>query len=624
MHVDAFFDYLLGNPHPYWTEIPMDPNPVKDGGRDGVAAEDDMALRSLLPHIKPRRGRKRPDDERLSRSPSQRPRLSSDHLDTVGVFGAEGSATWTGMPDHRGGGNVYSWTRDDFNQTPTSAHSLTANTSTTASASWPAQGEELLSTETSHKPKTNKRHGAKVVSSAWRSGGPGGSGKTRGRPPAKRQESTASLTSRDVTPTRSASSNLVPGKSPGLATSSTLPQQQQHHDLSTHMIDTSLANSTVSIGAPLTGLPMDSAPHQDLTARQQGHYDFLSYSSTQVQTGHLNTNRIELSLQVPERIGADVRLATPQDYQVAPMIMVNNTFTNAGNPTSNLPHHQSQVTTDMQMSGPAAQSNIYDAHFQQGRHTQDQYPHQPRVNVSSVPQNSAAFTSTIPTMTQMARSSQEQSAVPHALFHQPSQAGTTAERSPPSTNAQATMSHLPSADLGREARQPTEPPNRTNVDALESLLTYELMGAEWRDARGYEAPVADLGEATVLARRIIASARRQARTAQAYLMNLAALAGTTWLRPQGQERTTVFRLSEDAPRQAESSSQGGWSGTYEIHWRMQLGEVRGGFSLRQEVSEGGISRSRNTAQRDAEGEDDDGIARGERMDAGLDAGTERS
>src|SRR3954454_20052653 len=77
MHVNAFFDYLLDNPHPYWTQIPTDSNPVCEEGRDGVAAEDDMALRALLPHIRPRRGRKRPEEDGLSNSPSQRPRLDS-------------------------------------------------------------------------------------------------------------------------------------------------------------------------------------------------------------------------------------------------------------------------------------------------------------------------------------------------------------------------------------------------------------------------------------------------------------------------------------------------------------------------------------------------------------------
>ncbi|CAI4211846.1 unnamed protein product [Parascedosporium putredinis] len=75
MHVDAFFEYLMGRPHhPYWSEVTPDPA-LSEQGKDGVAPEDDMALRALLPHIRPKRGRKREADG--GRSPSQRPRLET-------------------------------------------------------------------------------------------------------------------------------------------------------------------------------------------------------------------------------------------------------------------------------------------------------------------------------------------------------------------------------------------------------------------------------------------------------------------------------------------------------------------------------------------------------------------
>ena len=84
MHVDAFFEYLLSKPHVYWTQIPPLDEPVSDSGRDGVPAEEDLALRALLPETKPKRGRRkaedRENDEDTGRSPAQRPRLDSPTL----------------------------------------------------------------------------------------------------------------------------------------------------------------------------------------------------------------------------------------------------------------------------------------------------------------------------------------------------------------------------------------------------------------------------------------------------------------------------------------------------------------------------------------------------------------
>ncbi|RAL66312.1 hypothetical protein DID88_005982 [Monilinia fructigena] len=59
MHVDAFFEYLLNKPHVYWTQIPSPNEPASELGRDGVAADEDLALRALLPETRPKRGRKK-------------------------------------------------------------------------------------------------------------------------------------------------------------------------------------------------------------------------------------------------------------------------------------------------------------------------------------------------------------------------------------------------------------------------------------------------------------------------------------------------------------------------------------------------------------------------------------
>jgi len=59
MHIDSFFEYLLDKSHPYYTDPPPLNDPHPASGRDGVTAEDDLALRALDPSFKPKRGRKR-------------------------------------------------------------------------------------------------------------------------------------------------------------------------------------------------------------------------------------------------------------------------------------------------------------------------------------------------------------------------------------------------------------------------------------------------------------------------------------------------------------------------------------------------------------------------------------
>ncbi|KAI5926058.1 ARS binding protein 2-domain-containing protein [Camillea tinctor] len=203
MHVNAFFDYLLDNPHPYWVNIPSESNPVIEEVRDGVAAEDDMALRALLPHIRPRRGRKRPEEDGLSKSPSQRPRLESPSLNGEArntVRPPDAIDPWTAHPDGRNAFNfppmdprssvipgtesVFPW-QSDVSRDPVSAYPQSAITPSTRGGFWTDANEPQSAISPKSKP-LNRRHGAKAVSSAWRSSGTPTSGKARGRPPINR------------------------------------------------------------------------------------------------------------------------------------------------------------------------------------------------------------------------------------------------------------------------------------------------------------------------------------------------------------------------------------------------------------------------------------------------------
>ena len=179
-------------PNDYWTQIPSDSKSVTQNTRDGVALEDDMALRALLPQIRPKRGRKRPEGEENVPSPALRQRVSpfpNDPSAAAAPSNSDGFATpTTDSPmmdvDSRG-------SHEDA-QMSTGQHWISP-TSTTAngrqSTFWDDALEPQLAGNVTNGSKSklpSHRRGAKNVSSAWRLGGSEGVGKTRGRPPLNR------------------------------------------------------------------------------------------------------------------------------------------------------------------------------------------------------------------------------------------------------------------------------------------------------------------------------------------------------------------------------------------------------------------------------------------------------
>lgn len=628
MHVDAFFEYLLDNPHPYWTDIPSVVNPVSEGGRDGVAAEDDMALRSLLPHIRPRRGRKRPDDESLSRSPSQKPKMEpgGDHSN-IGGHGGEQLGAWTSQSDTRSGaylfaqdqftrmntnlGNTGAWTGEEFAHTPMTANNYSSIDPTTANAFWVDQLGEPQSVTTPPKPKTNRRHGAKVVSSAWRGGGPGGSGKTRGRPPLHRQQTNTSQTQSDMPPATASFSTFPPTQSVSLAT--TFRQPPQQHEASPHIMDASLAYPIVTLGSAMPGTTITSAAQHGVGMQQpppQG-YESSRHQHSQPQMSNLRTTRSRLSLQVPERTGTDVRLAMPQSQQASHLVMLNEAATTADDPALAIAHQHQEVGAgiagmDMHMMDPFGSGiaqGFYNMQFRQQQQQQQQHPHH---QIRQLPHTSQDTASIYSTTTTNSHQAQHQSSPPRTLFQQPD-AGDV------STGDVSTASHV-TIDHGESHL--TDPTDRANVDGVESFLVYELLGSEWCDAQGNAAPGAGVEEATALAEAIVHGLRRKSDTARSFLMNLAALTGPTWLRQDG-ERTRVLRMGQGQAREPGTES-------YEVHWNLEFGDARSSFSLREVVvrNEGwaGSSGTRETrhgggggggvggrqvGEEDAEGEDED-------------------
>ncbi|KAI1382759.1 ARS binding protein 2-domain-containing protein [Hypoxylon trugodes] len=313
MHINAFFDYLTDNPHPYWTQIPSDPNPVCEDGRDGVAAEDDMALRALLPHIRPRRGRKRPEEDGLSKSPSQRPRLDSP-TPTLGgeprTSRPDSLDAWTAHPDGRSAfvfppvdprssvlpetNSAYPW-GNDVSREPMSAYPQSAMTPSTRGVFWgdPNEPRSAISPKTK---SLGRRHGAKVVSSAWRSGGTSTSGRPRGRPPTNR---------------------------PGESSLSAIPDERRE-------LQSAIAfgQNTPQSSPPPPPPPM---PPPDPVPKSAGPTSAPTVTTPTLTPTSAPSSRPSrpgrLSLQVPDRPGGPVRLATPPP----PVVMVNGKSTANGN-----------------------------------------------------------------------------------------------------------------------------------------------------------------------------------------------------------------------------------------------------------------------------------------------------
>ena len=302
MHVDAFFEFLLSKPHVYYTQVPQLNDPSSDFGRDGVAPEEDLALRALLPETRPKRGRRKAEDRDESdtgKSPSQRPRLDSPTLSEDFMMArasliGDNTAPSTAHPDfqqsfndrmapwsaieNRGPvsavpGSTFRW--PDNSHQSLSDYPQSAITPTTRTHLW-NDTSEPRSAITS-KSRSRRRHGP-AVSSAWPSNGGTSSGKLRGRPPSNRSVQDGPFSTFPVNP----SSTNVP-----------TINLRDNTPTATPIVD----NSNVPHFFPsgVQGNPPDP----------------------QVQNGLQNGRPGRLQLQVPERPGGSVRLATP------PHVLVN-------------------------------------------------------------------------------------------------------------------------------------------------------------------------------------------------------------------------------------------------------------------------------------------------------------
>jgi hypothetical protein len=228
MHIDAFFEYLLGKQHPYYLQIPPLHDPFPSDGRDGVPLEEDLAIRALDPKFKPKRGRRKADegDDDMDVDEST-PARKRPQLDTSIPFGnvlqPQSAYPTSAHPDHMGGFLTPQdpWTAASMTpssaMTAASAPSRMGQKNLTPYSASPMSGQQIrwrLNTQepqtphplsavtpqsahhffdepqsavtpSSAKPRARRRHGP-AVSSAWSSTNSSASGKLRGRPPSNR------------------------------------------------------------------------------------------------------------------------------------------------------------------------------------------------------------------------------------------------------------------------------------------------------------------------------------------------------------------------------------------------------------------------------------------------------
>jgi hypothetical protein len=300
MHVDAFFEFLLHKSHIYWTQVPSIHDPPSEFGRDGVASEEDLALRALLPETRPKRGRRKADDKDesdLGKSPAQRARLHSPTLSedfamaraslvdmTPSTARSEWSATdarisfighptisvpnqYTPLSDQ-----LQQWGNRDSSQTPFTPHPQSAITPRTANPFLPYDGEPQ-SAITPSSSRSRRRHGP-AVSSAWPSSSNFSAGKLRGRPPSNRSVSDGPF--------------------------STFP-----------------ANPNAKVG-PTINLRDPNLPATPVVDNSETRTSVFNFPDIPASNRTQVTKPSRLYLQVPERVGGAVRLATPP-----PTVLVN-------------------------------------------------------------------------------------------------------------------------------------------------------------------------------------------------------------------------------------------------------------------------------------------------------------
>ena len=214
LHIDAFFEYLLDKPHPYCRQIPHPNEPFPDV-RDGVPTEEDLAIRALDPKYRPKRGRRKADDQDDEADPISAIEPKRPHLDTSVAFAGShafpnpqsalptsamgmsahpddldrfvhdpwASATTPGAGRSASVNQQFRWRVTSEN--PQTPHPMSAVTPISAQPPEGVFDDPQSAVSPNPKPRSRRRHGP-AVSSAWSSNNTTPNGRLRGRPPSNR------------------------------------------------------------------------------------------------------------------------------------------------------------------------------------------------------------------------------------------------------------------------------------------------------------------------------------------------------------------------------------------------------------------------------------------------------
>ncbi|CAK7270957.1 hypothetical protein SEPCBS119000_004354 [Sporothrix epigloea] len=556
MHVDAFFDYLMDRPHPYWTHIPTALSPLDQHLRDGVAAKDDMALRALVPEIKPRRGRRRPDDDEHDvsgrRSSPQRQRLDGYADDpsipdlTAGRWPAQADGTRCfdqrqlpryQLPDAVPGRLQIAtpmWSADD----PTQPSLTTCQQSLIVPSTQICDhvDETPSVTVPVSSRKTGRRHGAKVVSSAWRSGGSGAAGRIRGRPPIHRngnhRTSPPANTQDIVFP-----QTLTAGSTP------------------------SIHAPTVSAYPPYKGRTV-SAPLQSLATNEHLATDASSGQKNVMITGNLSSPALVIqphglhpsntSWQLPPRQRSEVRSISPTMLQSAGALSSAAVTGHAHDV------HDAHVFTPI---GRPMPSSLLPKYGSTASELSDHHNQTPSLVETYSSSGGVAFGSATTT---------NASATPEPALNVATDIHSEASNFVPEdgSNVPRPMSRpqpVYSVQFGSGI-----PGDRTNIDEIEAFFMTEIIAAIWLDENDQRIPPGSVEEASVLVDVVIEDLVKGASCKEAFLINLAALAGGKILMSDTETRIKRLERTADYTK-------------YDFSWELRFGNVCGQFSITEVV-----------------------------------------
>lgn len=306
MHVDAFFEYLLGKKHTYYLDLPPPHDPHPTRGRDGVPADEDLAIRALDPSFRPKRGRKRNETPEKDPAPPKKPLLTTSFSYEGRTLYAQPQASYTASaiplsarpvenfhndmwtPTNTGSApgrtiphsamaarppQNLQWQLHGSHDTPITPHPMSALEP--RASGLPSYDEPMSAvTPGSSRGRSRRKHGP-AVSSAW-THATAANARARGRPPGNRSVQDGPYTTFPADPNaeRSASQRSTPAVS-------LMPYDTESHLLRPNAYTKPLHKPVFQISKPSDA----DAPRRPERGR--------------------------LSLQVPESTGGPIQLATP-------------------------------------------------------------------------------------------------------------------------------------------------------------------------------------------------------------------------------------------------------------------------------------------------------------------------